>query len=38
MNEDGTNDDENSSSQHSINDSSERQQQFQPQTHLSAHW
>lgn len=27
-----------SSSQHSLNDSSDRQQQFQSQTHLPAHW
>ncbi len=38
IDEDGINDGEDSSSQHSINDSSERQQQFQSQSHLPTHW
>ena len=38
IDEDGMNDGEDSLSQHSINDSSERQQQFQQQTHLPTHW
>ncbi len=38
MDEDGTNDGEDSSSQHSANDSSEHQQHFQPHSHLPTHW
>jgi uncharacterized Zn-finger protein len=38
IDEDGMNDGEDSSSQHSTNDSSERQQQFQQQPHLPTHW
>ena len=38
LDENGIHDGEDSSSQHSMNDSSDQQQQYQTQIHLPTHW